>query len=146
MDSFLSRFLNKSPRSYNFLKQIELDDIADNMKKFFRVCQSIKNDSIWWWVVIVLKNIESTPGKPFLKSTTPQHPAPSHLNKKKYTPKEVGRPPHIKNCSAGPGKRLFSREYCKFQRQNTLVAIFLSHFHCFDEDFLCQQCQNNFTR
>ena len=24
----------KSPRSYDFLKQIELDDIVDNMKKF----------------------------------------------------------------------------------------------------------------
>ena len=105
MDSFLSRFLNKSPRSYNFLKQIELDDIADNMKKFFRVCQSIKNDSIWWWVVIVLKNIESTPGKPFLKSTTPQHPAPSHLNKKKIHSKRGGSAPAYKKLLRGSWKK-----------------------------------------
>ena len=29
----------KSPRSYDFLKQIELDDIIDNMKKFLELPQ-----------------------------------------------------------------------------------------------------------
>ena len=33
MESFFIKVL-KSPRSYDFLKQIELDDIVDNMKKF----------------------------------------------------------------------------------------------------------------
>ena len=33
MDSFFIKVL-KSPRSYDFLKQIELDDMVDNMKKF----------------------------------------------------------------------------------------------------------------
>ena len=32
MESFIKVF--KSPRSYDFLKQIELDDMVDNMKKF----------------------------------------------------------------------------------------------------------------
>ena len=33
MDSFFIEVL-KSPQSYDFLKQIELDDIVDNTKKF----------------------------------------------------------------------------------------------------------------
>ena len=33
MESFFIKTL-KSPRSYDFLKQIELDDIVDNMTKF----------------------------------------------------------------------------------------------------------------
>ena len=36
MESFFIKVL-KSPRSYDFLKQIELDDIVDNMKKFLLV-------------------------------------------------------------------------------------------------------------
>ena len=43
----------------------------------------------------MLKNIESTPGKPFLKSTTLAN----------YTLKGVDRPPHFENCSAGPDGR-----------------------------------------
>ena len=33
MESFFIKVLTY-PRSYDFLKQIELDDIVDNMKKF----------------------------------------------------------------------------------------------------------------
>ena len=33
MESFLVKVL-KSPRSYDFLKQIELDDVVDNRKNF----------------------------------------------------------------------------------------------------------------
>ena len=37
----------KSPRSYDFLKQIELDDIVDNMKKFQELPQqSMKNEFV----------------------------------------------------------------------------------------------------
>ena len=45
----------------------------------------LKND---WWVVTVLKNIESTPGKAFLKSTTPAN----------YTLKGVDRPRTLKTA------------------------------------------------
>ena len=40
MESFFTKVL-KSPRSYDFLKQIELDDIVDNMNNFQ---QSIVNE------------------------------------------------------------------------------------------------------
>ena len=46
----------------------------------------------------VLKNIASAPGKPFLKSTTPQ-PPPSSPN---FTSKEVDRSPHFENMFRGP--------------------------------------------
>ena len=61
----------------------------------YRLINYLKND---WWVVTVLKNIESAPGKPFLKSTTPPN----------YTLKGVDRPLHFENCSAGPDGRCAS--------------------------------------
>ena len=38
MESFIIKVL-KSPQSYDFLTQIELDDIVDNMKKFQELAQ-----------------------------------------------------------------------------------------------------------
>ena len=38
MESFFIKVL-KSPRSYDFLTQIELDDIVDNIKKFKELSQ-----------------------------------------------------------------------------------------------------------
>ena len=44
MESF---FYQGSPQSYDFLKQIELDDIVDNMKKFQELPQqSMKNEFV----------------------------------------------------------------------------------------------------
>ena len=55
----------------------------------------------YWRVVTVSKKIESAPVKPFLKSTTPTPPPPPTLLPN-FTSKEVNRPPHFENCSAGP--------------------------------------------
>ena len=46
MESFFIKVL-ESPLSYDFLKQIELDDIVDNMKKFQELPQqSMKNEFV----------------------------------------------------------------------------------------------------
>ena len=46
MESFFIKVL-ESPLSYDFLKQIELDDIVDNMKKFQELPQqSVKNEFV----------------------------------------------------------------------------------------------------
>ena len=46
MESFFIKVL-KYPRNYDFLKQIKLDDIVDNMKKFRKLTQqSMTNELI----------------------------------------------------------------------------------------------------
>ena len=59
------------------MKRENYDAAAHALHSFvtdsFSFVKLLKND---WWAVSLLKNIESVPGKPFLKSRTPQPPPP----------------------------------------------------------------------
>ena len=66
------------------MKRENYDAAAHALHSFvtdsFSFVKLLKND---WWAVSLLKNIESVPGKPFLKSRTPQPPPPPPL---RFTP------------------------------------------------------------
>ena len=56
-------------------------------------------------VLTVLKNVESAPGKPFLKSTTPQPPPPFQLHFK-----IGGSPPHTHTWETAPWALLYTTD------------------------------------
>ena len=106
------------------MKRENYDAAAHALHSFvtdsFSFVKLLKND---WWAVSLLKNIESVPGKPFLKSRPPQPPPPPppstsiHPNLN-YTSRG-DRPPDFENCSVGPDERnssltTFSRNRNKF--------------------------------
>jgi len=69
MESLFIKVL-KSPRSYGFLKQIELDDIVDNMKKFQELPQQSMINEFVPICKLLLANPATIAGKnsPFASS------------------------------------------------------------------------------